>query len=400
MKESIMNVLSALETPHEDFTLTVSIGHFLLQVEDLSAVPYAGENGLESFLAYLVRTGWTPIEDGTVLVGCRRGNEKVELGAGGQVNWLYGPFIDMQDVDKAYLAFIEPMFDELKRRSQVLVATGHQPVTNTADIEVVPAPGNAVLENLIKHDAHMADHLKSSASIEVSMQYAHADNFEKRYQAAMIIQPALAALFDNTAWVDGRENQTLLFNMNNLVQADERLYHVDHVFGQSFKYADYADFLTTAKALYDDMAKDTPQGEAAIQPEALCDFVRPMVSVNQYGLTVSNIDSVPYPLNMAVILMMKALLYNPDHMTALQKVIEEMHEDKLLAARPEVLKAGLAGKMGEGTVFDLIKDLYFMMTLTVSPKEQHYLQPLNSLVFKNVRPYAVGSKQFDKMLGD
>lgn len=396
MKDSIKSYLSSFEQLHDDFTLTVSIGHFLLHAEDLSAVAYEGENGLESFLSYLIRTGWEAINDGDMLIGCRRGNEQVVLGAGGQVKWKFGPFIDMQDVDKAYLGFIEPLFDELKRRDQVLVATGHQPVTNKDDIQILHAPQYAAANRLAQSSPEMADYLKSAAFIEVSMQYAHVDNFEKRYQAAMIIQPALASLFDNTAWVDGKANTRLLYNMNNLVEADERIFHVENALGESFKYNDYADFVLQAESLFDEVVQD----ESADKKDALLRFVQPMIKVTEDGLTVTNIDSVPYPLNMSVILMMKALLYNPDHMTALQKVIEEMHEDKLLAARAELLKSGLDGKMGEGTVFDLIKDLYFMMTLTVAPKEQHYLQPLNSLVFKNVRPYAVGSKQFSKMLGE
>ena len=125
-----------------------------------------------------------------------------------------------------------------------------------------------------------------------------------------------------------------------------------------------------------------------------------MVSFDEYGMTLTNVDSVPYPLNMAYVLMMKALMYNPDHITALQQLIEEMKEENLIAAHQEILTKGLKAPMREGTAFDLIKDLFFMITLTTGPKEQHYLQPLNALLFKDITTKGVSAKQFANMLAN
>ena len=61
-----------------------------------------------------------------------------------------------------------------------------------------------------------------------------------------------------------------------------------------------------------------------------------------------------------------------------------MKEENIVTAHQETLQKGLKAPMGEGTTFDLMKDLFFMITLTVGPKEQHYLQPLNALLFKDI----------------
>ena len=128
--------------------------------------------------------------------------------------------------------------------------------------------------------------------------------------------------------------------------------------------------------------------------------VKPMISMDENGLTFTNVDSVPYPLNMAYVLLIRALLYNPDHITALQKVIEEMKEENIITAHNEILSKGLEAPMGSGTAFDLIKDLFFMITLTVGPKEQHYLQPLNALLFKDITTKEVSAKQFANMMAN
>ena len=41
-----------------------------------------------------------------------------------------------------------------------------------------------------------------------------------------------------------------------------------------------------------------------------------------------------------------------------------------------------------------------MIGVTVGPKEQHYLQPLNVLLFKDVTTKGVSAKQFANMLAN
>lgn len=390
MKNTILETMKSFERDHDAFDLTVSIGHFLLHAEDLSAVAY--EEGQGAFLAYLERNDWNPIFDGDVKIGCQKDKQKIMLGFGGQIKWVYGPFVKMQEVDQAYLNFIEELFDELKRNNQLLVATGHQPVTKAEDIKAISADKFKAIEVYANNNESYAEYVKSSAQLEVSMQYAHVDNFEKRFQAAAVIQATLAALFDNTAWVAGKENTVTLYNMNRLYEADEVLYHVNGVYEEHFKYDDYAEYLLSVR----DFLVANGASEDTILKD-VTNAVQAGISMTEYGLTIA-MDSVPYPLNMAAILMVKALLYNPDHMTALQKMIEDIGVDKLNSAENSILKKGIDGEFGAGTAFDLVKDLFFMVSLTLEEEEQHYMQPINSLIFKKVRPYQVSSKQFFKML--
>ena len=39
-----------------------------------------------------------------------------------------------------------------------------------------------------------------------------------------------------------------------------------------------------------------------------------------------------------------------------------------------------------------------MVTLSIEPSEQHYIQPLNSLVFKNIKVYDVSARQFENIV--
>lgn len=409
LKDQLIDFMKSFEKDHDDFRLYVTFDHVLLHVKDFTAVNYSDEQGL---LEYLVRAGWEGLEENGLLVGAKKDDQKVRLGVGGQVQWTYGPFIEMKDVDQAYLGFIEGLFEELRRRGMTLLATGHQPVSTAADIEVVPTEENNCLMAYADGNDALKDALLCSAKMSISMQYAHVDNFEKRYQAAAIIQPALAAFFDNTAWVGGKENDAVLYNINNILTAEPSFYHMEDAMSSHFKYTDFADFLMDAPAIAVPQdghlapAEGNKVEDVFVDGISRCDilralrYVRPMVSFDEHGVTLTNVDSVPYPLNMAYVLWIKALLYNPDHITALQQLIEEMKEENLVAAHQEILTKGLKAPMREGNAFDLIKDLFFMIGVTVGPKEQHYLQPLNVLLFKDVTTKGVSAKQFANMLAN
>lgn len=410
--EQFENYFRTLETDHKAFKLAVEIGHILVKSDDLTALGYEAENGIKALLNYLISHGWEKIEEGENLVGAKKSNnEWISLGVGGQINWHYKNFIEIRELDQAYLAFIESLFEELKRRNAILLATGHQPVSKTADIETMPMAHAKNIAEFAKDNEALLDFYKSAAFMKVSLNFAHIDNFEKRYQAATIVYPALASLFANVAWNEGKVVNGLLYNLNNLYTADERMYQVEEALHNTFKYDGYAYFMANSLAIdtLDEVgnlhyvgAKEVRDAYPNEMNEAMVkhalNTVEPLISVTEDGITLNHIDSVPYPLNMAYVLLVKALLYNPDHMTAIQKMLEQIKEDGLLASRKEWLKKGIEAKLGEGSVYDMIKDIFFMVTLSIEPAEQHYIQPLNSLVFKNVKVYDVTSRQFDNIL--
>lgn len=406
-KKYIIDAIKTYERDHADFSLSVTIGHVLVHHKTLEALPYEGELGVKNLLDYLVRLNWEPIvsQDG-VLVGVKKDKEEVHLGAGAQINWMYRNFIHINELEQAYLGFVELLFEELKRREEILLATGHQPVTPVEQIQPLPTQDTVRLLEYAQENNGLKEYLLSSATMTVSMQFAHSDNFQKRMQSAFIIQPALAALFDNVSWVNGQPNDRLLYNLNSLAEAPDRYYKLVGALDDTFKYQEFADFLAEAPAIVhgegpvDQTIGACYEGRTFTKEDLIrhMSLLRADLTFTDDGVALANIDSVPYPLNMAYVLMVKALLYNPDHITALDKVLEDMKDEKLLSARADALQKGLEGKLGDGTLFDLIKDLFFMIMLTVEPTEQHYLQPLNSLLFKGVHTKEVGKRQFQAIV--
>ena len=85
LKEQIVASLKKNEVAHEEFQMGVSFGHFLINRNDLKAVPFEGEQGIESLLEYLTRNDWEGLYEEEALIGAQKGNATVLLQAGGQI---------------------------------------------------------------------------------------------------------------------------------------------------------------------------------------------------------------------------------------------------------------------------------------------------------------------------
>ena len=201
MRQQIVDCLKNNEKPHELFTMGASFGHFLVNAKDLSAVSYEGEAGIESLLEYMVRNDWEGIYEGDFLIGVQKYPSTVFIKAGGQIELQVAKTASLQVIDRAYLDFLQGLFDELEERKQVLVALGYQPMTNVKDIPLIPMAKYEALAQLAGDNEKALNLLKGSGRITVTIDYAHSDDFEKKLRVATVFAPALEALFDNVAFV-------------------------------------------------------------------------------------------------------------------------------------------------------------------------------------------------------
>lgn len=138
LKEQIVGSLKKNEVAHEEFKLGVCFGHFLVNRDDLKAVPFEGEQGIESLLEYLTRNGWEGLYEEEALIGVRKDNATVLLQAGGQIEVWIAKTASLKVIDKTYLDFLQNLGSELEARNQLLLSIGYQPVSKAEDIELMP----------------------------------------------------------------------------------------------------------------------------------------------------------------------------------------------------------------------------------------------------------------------
>lgn len=188
---------------------------------------------------------------------------------------------------------------------------------------------------------------------------------------------------------------------------------VAKVLGQgNFKYAQYADYVakTPAVAIAEGAdiiyVGDKSSGDVFAERTVTADEMAGILEMNDAdvrvtaeGIELNMADSVPYPLNLAYVALVKGLFYNADHLNALYDLVQNLQQTDLEQAKKAIVTQGMEAKFGEGTIRDIAKDIYFMVGPTLEPGEQHYLQPLEAVIFKMICPKEVTKKQLKIMIG-
>lgn len=125
----------------------------------------------------------------------------------------------------------------------------------------------------------------------------------------------------------------------------------------------------------------------------------PEIKLTASGMELHFVDALPYPLNMAYVALIKGLMYNADNLNALSEFVTNLSKELQDGLRASVIAEGMEAKFNEGTVREVAKDLYFMATPMLPENEQHYTQPLDAIIFKNICPKNITKRQLTAMQG-
>ena len=412
IKEQIVATLRKNEVVHEEFKLGVSFGHVLVNRADMTAVPFDGETGIESLLEYLTRGEWEGLYEEDFLIGAQKGAVTVLLGAGGQIEFHHAKTASLKEIDKAYLEFLQELGSELEERNQLMLSVGYHPASKASDIETVPMVKAKLMAEALKDDAAALQTLKGRAKTVITLDYAHNDDFEKKYRVVHTLAPVFAALLDNMPVVDGEEYAGFVAGLDMNDRMETALAKVENVMSaHSFKYAQYANITGNAPAIAIEengaivaCAKSNEEAYENVTVTddhaiAALDMMLTEVRGTANGLELHFVDALPYPLNMAYVAMIKGLVYNVDNLNALQDFISAMTAENRENVRPSAKAQGLNAPYAEGTLREIAKDMYFMATPQLPEEEQHYTQPLDAIIFKEICPKDITKRQLKAMQG-
>ena len=409
LQDQIVSQLRKYEVPYEKFVMGAKFQHLLLH-QDLTAVSYDEEKGIADFLEYLMRTNdWEGIYEGDYIIGAKKDKMTIMLKLGGQIEWAMAPTARLQEVDRAYLDFIQSIMSELSSRGQILISVGAQPKTAAKDIQVVPMALNEALLASLKDDEAATELLKTAAKSVITLSYAHSDDFEKKLNVVQLISPVLAAIFDNVPLRAAAEVTEPFANQGLINKAKYQLFREARAVAKdSFKYQDYANDAANMPVVAvaageglvakDGLAVSAYEGKEVSEDEAeaVLNMVQSDIKITPDGIEISVVDALPYPLNMAFMALLKGIFSHKEHMDDIVDSFKELTEIQLMELKRAVCNEGLEAKFGEGTLLDYAKDLYFMVMPTMEPLEQHYIQPLDMVLFKGAIPKKVLARQLMK----
>lgn len=412
MKDKIIQYFRSSEKEHDNFKINVDFQHFIVNNKDLKSIDYQGNQGIETLLKQLEGKGWQGIYENEALVGLTKDGSTINLKAGCQLELSIKDTYSIKEVDNTYLKFLQDLFPLLEKNNQHMLAVGYLPASKITDVGLSPEKKYQYLAQYMENRGLSAvQMLKGMAGTCLSFNYAHQDDFRKKIQVAYALHPVMAALFDNSPVFEGQvyEGYSLRSKLQDSWEKD-RGTNFDIMKGD-LGYDDYAEILLKTPPIFiKEGSEYIYTGEKTLEElyqdrELTEEVIDHTASMAFFALGLKNcielrmVDALPYPLNLAYITLWKSLLYNQENLDALYEFTMTISQQEIEKAKEDLIEEGLEAKLGQGTLRDLAKDLFFMAGHRGNPGESHYLQPLEAVIFKEIVPKEITLRHLKELKG-
>ena len=180
---------------------------------DHSPVPYGGERGIRALLEGMcAHLGWERIEDGENLIGLydAKGEGAISLEPGGQFELSGAPLHDAHatadELDR-HLTACRTVAEPL---GIGFLTLGMSPKWSLAETPVMPKSRYAIMARYMpKVGTRGLDMMFRTATVQANLDFASERDMVAKMRVGLALQPAIAALFANSPFTDGKLNGLL-----------------------------------------------------------------------------------------------------------------------------------------------------------------------------------------------
>jgi glutamate--cysteine ligase len=336
---------------------------------DHSPVPYDGERGIRALLEGMRgHLGWERIEDGENLIGLydAKGEGAISLEPGGQFELSGAPLHDAHatadELDR-HLTACRTVAEPL---GIGFLTLGMSPKWSLAETPVMPKSRYAIMARYMpKVGTRGLDMMFRTATVQVNLDFASEQDMVTKMRVGLALQPAIAALFANSPFTDGKLNGFLSARSEIWRHTDNaRAGMLPFAFepGMSFeRYVDYAldvplyflkrgdHYQDVAGASFRDLLAGRLQ-EAPGERATLADWANhlssifPEVRLKRF-LEMRGADVGPPDRIVALAALMAGLYYDPSALQSAQALIEGWTAEDRQKLRDDAPVLGLAAEI-------------------------------------------------------
>lgn len=298
--------------------------HHLIDAMTLRSLDYFEENGQRQMMARLKANGWAVLqeEDGNIL-GLIKNGSTITLEPGGQVEISLKPFDQVEQIQREYEHIIAEIYKVLAP-NQALASIGYHPKSKISELSLLPKKRYHMMFDYFK-DAGAFCHnmMKGTCATQVSIDYKDEHDFIRKFRVANFLAPALASLFDSTPifegeLCDGRHIRSKIWSETDI----KRSKLIPGSLTKQFGFSDYAAYILSLPPilLYSEgqlIYSEKEILEQALNTYAFTDeelehhlsMVFPDVRLKKF-IEIRMPDALPYPYNLAVSALIKAIFYD------------------------------------------------------------------------------------------
>lgn len=401
--KEIVNHFKNNEKKVEDFKLGVEFEHFVIDKDTMETISYYGENGIEETLKELEENGWKGSYEEDYILGLHKDVQNISIEPGGQLEFSMDPKANIEDIEKGYLGFLKEIITILEKKNQGLISVGYHPNKKINDIKLLPKKRYDHMFNYFKtKGSHAHNMMKGTAALQVSLDYKSEEDYIKKFRVANALSPVLYAICDNAFYFEGGkwDKHNLRTHIWNNCDND-RSGVVNGALDDGFSYEKYAEYILEIPPIFimkgsdpistgDKKIKDVfnPEDYTVEGLEYLLTMVFPDVRTKRF-IEIRMMDSIPYPLSLGVVSLLKGIFYNEENLDKVYKYLENVNIDDIKESKLDIIENGLEGNLEDKTIIEIARYIIKLAKVGLPEQEIKYILPLERIINEGKNPYEI-----------
>jgi glutamate--cysteine ligase len=212
--------------------------------DDGMPAPYSGPRGIAELLRRLERHGFQPEKEDDHLLALERGEERITLEPGGQLE-LSGPALVSAEAGRqVLLTHIREVQEEARALGMHFVAGGFRPFGSLDDVPWLPKRRYKVMREYLPRRGRLGhEMMKRTATIQANLDYADEADAAEKIRAALGITSIVTAMFASSPISNGRPNGHRSYRAAVWLDTDEdRCGLLPFAFEPGFGFAQYVEW--------------------------------------------------------------------------------------------------------------------------------------------------------------
>lgn len=387
--------------PHGSFSSGVELEYLLVDEVTLSVAPYEGPRGVSALLCRLIsENGWTPVTEGSSLIGLSRGGSHISIEPGGAVEIATRPHTSLDDLLAETSELTGELASAAHHLSRRLLCMGYHPTETKEDIALVPKRRYHLMYPIMGRTGALGQEMmKLTASVQVTLDFSSEEDAMRKYALACRLVPICIALSANSPYRRGARLPFASFRSHIWTHTDPKRTGLpsgmpEHA--QSF--TDYIAWALEAPVYFleqqgqlvthrSDSFRHLFAKESSFDTlPSLADWelhlstLFPWVRLRSY-LELRAFDMVPPPLQYGLIALVHGLFYHPEGLRPAEQIVAHINHTALVRLIEEAITRGLHSEVEAlSPLSSLCERVLTVASDGLAPQHKHLLAPLRELL--------------------
>ena len=194
--------------PKSDWRIGTEHEKFGYDKAGLNPLPYNGFCGIKSMLEGLREGfGWKPVEEDGNIIGLTKGGANVSLEPGGQLELSGAPLETIHetcDEVNSHLKEVKHIADKI---GAGFIGLGAAPIWTHEQMPLMPKGRYKLMDRYMGNvGTHGTQMMRRTCTVQVNLDFGSEADMVQKFRVALALQPVATALFANSPFFDGREN--------------------------------------------------------------------------------------------------------------------------------------------------------------------------------------------------